>query len=434
MQSQLSNCFNQYDIRGLVGKELNQEAAYQLGRLFAPKTIVIAKDARLSSRELLESFKKALLDSGCYVIELEGISTSPLLYFASSYFKTDGAVMITGSHNGLEYNGFKLMKDNKPFYGNELKQILNSKFTDGKGDFIIKDCYHKYARALSKNIKINKKFTIAWECNNSGIARIIKFLDLPGKHFLLNTELDGNFAHIPPDPMVEENLDQIKALIMEKSCDLGFAFDGDGDRLRMVKTDGKSLTSDQLFYLLALALKTDEMDKVIVDVKTSQVLIDRLIKDGFEVIMAPGGHSIMKDAIIKENALLAGEASGHFIINDGKYFPFDDALYIALRIIEYLQYNSFKELPLASIRKEFKINVSPKEKSEFIEKLKEYNDGMQTLGAVRKNHLNGWWLIRASNTENYILVKYEADNEDVANNIIQEISKIINIRLSLDSI
>lgn len=418
----------------MVGKELNSEAAYELGRLFAPKTIVIARDARLSSLELLNSFKKGLLDSGCYVIELDGVSTSPLLYFASLYFKAVGAVMITGSHNGLEYNGFKFMKDNKPFYGSELKKILNNKIIDGEGDYIIQDCRLNYAETLVKHIAISKEFTIAWECNNSGIARVLKLINLSGKHFLLNKEVDGNFAHIPPDPMVEINLNQIKELVIDKNCDFGFAFDGDGDRLRFITSDGRSLTSDQLCYLLALALKTDKKNKIILDVKTSQILIDKLIKEGFEIIMAPGGHSIMKNIIIKEKAILAGEASGHFIINDGKYYPFDDALYVALRIIEYLQFNPLIELPLAPISKELKIALNREEKGLFVEKLQKHKDGIQTLGGVRKNYLNGWWLVRASNTENYLLVKYEAMNEEIAKTIIQELSEITNIRLSLNSI
>jgi phosphomannomutase len=326
LQSQFVKCFNQYDIRGLVGKELNNETSYRLGRLFALKSVVIAKDARLSSSKLLESFKQGLFDSGSFVIELEGVSSSPLLYFASLYLNTAGAVMITGSHNGLEYNGFKFMKYGKPFYGEELRQILTNQIIDRAGTHIVKNCLEDYTNALLKNINITKEFKIAWECNNSGVALILKQLNLLGEQFLLNPEVDGKFAYLPPDPMVESNLDQIKALVINKSCDFGFAFDGDGDRLRFIKSDGESLTSDQLIYLLALSLKSDQKNKIILDVKSSQILIEALKHEGFEVILASGGHSIMKDKIISENAILAGEASGHFIINDGKYYPLDDAL------------------------------------------------------------------------------------------------------------
>ncbi|MCT4634770.1 MAG: hypothetical protein N4A31_00800 [Rickettsiales bacterium] len=393
--------FNEYDIRGLVGKELNSETAYKLGKLFSPETIIVGKDNRPSSKELVDGFIKGLMDSGCEVLELEGISSSPLLYFAHLYLKTKGAVMITGSHNPLEYNGFKFMLDAKPFYGENLKNIINNPMIEGTGSHRLVNLDNEYKEALLKNVKMDNSFKIAWECNNSAIGR---FLKIPGEHFVLNSKLDGNFVHLPPDPCIEKNLYQIKEIIADKSCNFGFAFDGDGDRLVFIKGDGEVLSGDQLIYLLALSLKNEKNKKILIDVKASQILINSLEEQGFEVILAPSGHSLMKTRIIEENAIFAGELTGHFVFNDSRFWIIDDALYAAFRLIEYLQDNPIIELPLAQIRKEFKLPKNPN-----------LDPQIYSPKGLRKDYDGGFFLIRASNTEDYILVKYEAMNEKIAN-------------------
>jgi phosphomannomutase len=421
----VNSIFKEYDIRGKIGKELNRETAYELGRLFAKKSIIIAKDSRSSSIELLEAFKQGLLDSGSDIIELKDVSSSPLLYFSHLELQTIGAVMITGSHNPLEYNGFKFMLNGEPLYGEDLKKILNNKTSDGTGRSIIADSHPFYVQSLLKAIKITKNFKIAWECNNGGVSSVLPQLNLPGEHLFLNISTDGNFANSPPDPMLDSTLKGIKKSVLDNSCDLGFAFDGDADRLVLIKANGESLTSDQLIYLLALSLKHEKNKKIILDVKSSQILIDTLEEEGFKIILAPGGHSLMKEMIVQEKAILAGEASGHYIINDKKYYALDDALYIALRLIEYLQNNPIKELPLAEFRKEIKISVQHDSKSSIINKIQESSDGLKTLGGVRKTYSDGWWLVRASNTEDYILVKYEANNKSRLEAIEKELKEII---------
>ena len=414
----------------MVGKELNGEYSYKLARLLNFKSVVLGRDARPSSCELLSAFKQGLLDSGCKVIELVGVASSPLLYFAGLHLKTEAAVMITGSHNPLEYNGFKFMKNGKPFYGDDLRRILENPIIDAIGSYELIDLREEYTKAILKNLNITKKFKIAWECNNSGVGRILKNLEIPGEHLLLNASTDGVFANASPDPLIEKNLAQIQKVIIENKCDFGFAFDGDADRLVMIKANGEILTSDQLIYLLALSLKDDKKE-IILDMKSSQILIEALKQKGFKVIFASGGHSIMKEAIVREDAVLAGEASGHFIINDSKYYPLDDALYVALRIIEYLQNNPIIELPLANIRKEFKIPIKKEDRDNIICKIQLLKDVIPTLGGIRKNYPDAWWLIRASNTESYILVKYEANDERMENKLLQELKEIINLPLSL---
>lgn len=358
---------------------------------------------------------QGLINSGCAVLELEGVCTSPQLYFASSYLKANGAIMITGSHNNLEYNGFKFMLEQKSFYGEELRSIINNLIMQGTGSHNFIKLDNEYAQALTKSINITKNFKIAWECNNSGIAKILKLLKLPGIHLYLNTETDGKFAHELPDPLIEKTLDQIKQIVISEQCDYGFAFDGDGDRLVMLDSKGRVLSGDQLIYLLALSFKNSSNKKILLDVKASNILIEFLEELGFEVILAASGHSLMKTRIVKEKALLALELSGHIIINDSKYLPFDDALYVALRLIEYLQNNPIVFLPLAAFRQEYKIP-----KTLYL------NHQIYKPEGLRKSFNDGFYLIRASNTEDYILVKYEALNQDIFNLIEEEIEKILN--------
>lgn len=353
-----------------------------------------------------------MINSGCEVMELEGVVTSPHLYFASELLKTGGAVMVTGSHNSLEDNGLKFLLSNKPFYGNDLKNILTNPIIDGNGKHKFINLDQEYAQTLTKNIKINKPNRIIWECNNSGIAKIIPLLNLLGKHEFLNRETSGVFGHKLPDPLIEKTLTGIKQKVSK--YDYGLAFDGDADRLVLIKPDGIALTSDQLIYLFALSLRKISNKKIIVDVKASQILIDALKEDGFEVIIAPSGHSLMKERIKNENAIFAGETSGHIIFNDEKYFAFDDALYAALRIMEYLQDNPIIELPLAKFKKEFKIA-----------KISGLDAKVYKPEGLRISYPDGFLLVRASNTEDYILVKYEAMTENVVESIKEKLNDIL---------
>lgn len=386
-----------------------------MGKLFSYNTgygkVVIGRDNRTSSEDLQKFFIKGLLESGCEVLELDGVSTSPLLYFASYYLNTNGAVMVTGSHNTLEFNGFKFICNQNSFYGEKLSSILNNPIRKAPGIHKIINLDRIYQEYLLKNANLYIKIKIAWECNNSATGRIISKLKLPGEHILLNQNLMGYFAHHSPDPCIKDNLKHLQETVITNSCDYGFAFDGDGDRLVMIKSNGEILTGDQLIYLIAQSLKQQENKKILIDVKASQILINTLKEEGFEVIIAPSGHSLMKARIIEENAIFAGELSGHFIFNDKKFYPIDDALYAALRIIEYLQSNPLIELPLAPICREYKIAQNMVKSIEQI---------YQPEG-LSIDFDGGFLLVRASNTENYILVKYEAMNTKIQKNIEQKL-------------
>lgn len=382
---------------------------------------------------LIEAYKLGLIGSGNQVIEIKGVATSPLLYFASLYYKTHMASMITGSHTHVDYNGFKMMRDGKALYGEELKSIINeSRIARPKGDLSFIDCKKEYIAEITKHINIKSCPKIAWDCNNSALAFLLKEIPITKDHLMINVSTNG-FANNPPDPLIEKNLVKLVNLVKEEKCKFGLAVDGDADRLVLVTEKGKILTSDQLTYLLALMLKEQHSSaQIIVDVKASSILIQALRDLGFKGIMASGSHSIMKQKIIEENAILAAETSGHFIINDGKFYPIDDALYIALRLIEYLQYKPLQELPLAKFRKEIKIPMKKSLKYDFISKLNiDPKKVYKTLGGIRKEFDNGWWLVRASNSEDYVLIKYEAFTEQEKQAIEKELLENINIPLSL---
>lgn len=393
-----------------------------MGKLFSYNVgygkVVIGRDNRASSKDLQDFFTKGLLESGCEVLEMEGVSTSPLLYFASYYLSTDGSVMVTGSHNPLEFNGFKFMCNQASFYGEELSSILNNPIKNAQGTHRIINLDQIYQEYLLRN-GLHTEMKIAWECNNSANGRIITQLNLPGEHILLNQNLDGTFYHLQPDPCIKDNLKQLQETVVTKSCNYGFAFDGDGDRLVMIKSNGEILTGDQLIYLMAQSLKQQKNKKILIDVKASSILIKALKAEGFEVIIAPSGHSLMKARIIEEDAVFAGELSGHFIFNDTKFYPFDDALYAALRIIECLQNNYFLELPLAPIRMEYKV---PKANIKHMEQI------YQPEG-LRIDFDGGFLLVRASNTEDYILVKYEAMDSKTQKDIEQELLTLFVLKV-----
>ncbi len=280
---------------------------------------------------------------------------------------------------------------------------------------------------MSKNLHLDGQLKILWECNNSGLGLILSRLNYNFK--LINYDCNGNFVNNPPDPLEEKSLVYLHETLKKNQFDYGFAVDGDGDRLVLITKNGNALSSEQLTYLIALSLKGEKKNKIILDIKSSNILAEELTKLGFKVLFASGGHSIMKRKILEENAILAAESSGHFVINDGKYYPVDDSLYIALRLIKHLEKNSLVLLPKAKYAHELKVKV--KNKAILEKKFLQIKDVIHTLRGIRKNYSNGWWLLRFSNTEDHLLIKIEANNKATYMNLVEELFKITNIQLSL---
>ncbi len=441
-----------YDIRGVFNQTLFIEDAFFVGKSFASflsksnlRKIVVACDGRVSSPQLKASLIKGLLESGLEVIDI-GVGPTPLLYFAVYHLNCGAGIMVTGSHNPKDHNGFKITLADKSFYGDD---ILNLAKIAQEGDFvgsnegscteinineeyierILSDCILAESNsALLDEIdqfQPKKKLKIAWDAGNGATATLLKKITdrISAEHFLLFDELDGDFPNHHPDPTVIENLVDLKHAIIENNCDFGIAFDGDGDRIGVMDGEGEVLWGDQLMILFAkdvLANKDKNDNNVIIaDVKASSVLFDEIKKNGGSPIMWKTGHSLIKAKMKETKALLAGEMSGHIFFAD-KYFGFDDALYAGIRLIDIIYKSS---ISLAQIRKaipqtfstpEIRIECSDDLKFKIIEelqqKLRKQNIEFNDVDGIRVDNVNGWWLLRASNTQPVIVARCESNS------------------------
>ena len=341
-----SSILRAYDIRGIIGESLSVKDALVIGKVFASEikdrygtcNIVVGYDGRLSSPILEESLVEGLIYSGASVTRI-GMGPSPMLYYASSVLKSDGAIMITGSHNPSNYNGFKLLDKKGSIFGKDITNLGNrAKLANwyksrGRETFYsIKDSYVKKI-VSSLNLK-NKNISVAWDAGNGSsgeiISKIIKFI--PGRHILINGKVDGTFPSHHPDPTIPKNLSDLIKTVKKNKLDLGIGFDGDGDRLGVVDGEGNIIFGDQLLYIYSEdLLKKHPKASIIADVKASQVLFNKIKSLGGIPIMWKTGHSYIKYKMKKSGALLAGEMSGHIFFADD-YYGYDDAIYASVRL------------------------------------------------------------------------------------------------------
>ena len=424
----------EYDIRGIVGSSLTPSDALALGRTLGTiaaaksgRIAVVGYDGRTSSPALEEEMCRGLAACGLYVLRI-GLVPTPCLYFAAKVLDAAIGVMITGSHNPPEYNGFKIVMNNLPFYGKDIQRLRDLAYRgvwiNGVGGVIESDAMGAYVTRLVKDQKRGRHLKVAWDPGNgaAGEATLRLARGLPGDHVVINEKIDGSFPNHHPDPTVEENLEQLKAAVAEENCDLGIAFDGDGDRIGVVDNEGEVIWGDQLLAILARdVLARNPEASVLADVKASQVLFDEIKRLNGKPVMCPTGHSIIKSKMAETGAPLAGEMSGHVFFAD-QYFGFDDALYAAVRLINYVasQPKSLseirKELPVMVNTPEIRVDVSEERKFDIVDEIKErlsQEDGVEVndIDGVRVNENGGWWLIRASNTQNALVLRCEAKNE-----------------------
>ncbi|KKB96609.1 Phosphomannomutase/phosphoglucomutase [Candidatus Arcanobacter lacustris] len=423
----------EYDIRGIIGKTLSTEDAFYIGKAFASyvitntnaKDIVVARDGRLSSPSLSNSLIDGILSTGANVLDI-GVGPTPMLYFASNILNSAGAVMITGSHNGADYNGFKMVIENKPFFGADItflgEMIENNRLLTGKGKILTSDydIRSAYLLELLDACLVEYDLTIAWDPANGATGEIVREIcdNSPGKHIIINEKIDGNFPNHHPDPSVEENLTQIKQVIIKNNCDFGLAFDGDGDRLVVIDDKGRVVDTENLISLFAAdILAKSPGATIIADVKASESLFEDLTLSGANAIMWKTGHSFVKSKMAETGALFAGEMSGHLFFAD-KYYGFDDGLYAALRVIELMANSEFSlskiidSMPKRFISKELRIDVAENRKFEVIKEVKQRLTQMQIpyndIDGIRVKNDLGWWLLRASNTQGAIVARFES--------------------------
>ena len=421
----------EYDIRGIVGKDLNLIDALYLGKSFATllkrnkyKNVVIGYDGRHSSLKIHKELIKGLLSQGIEVFKI-GLVPTPLLYFSMYSKKLDSGIMITGSHNPPNYNGFKMLLKNKSIVG---KDILDIAKISSKGDFYknkrgkvnkisIKD---KYLFFLTNSANVKKNIKIAWDPGNGSSGEIISRLTkkLNGKHYLINEKIDGSFPAHHPDPTVAKNLKQLINLVKKKKCDFGFAFDGDGDRLGVVDNEGKIIYADKIVAFLAKdVLLKKPKSKIILDIKSSQIVFNEIKKLKGKPFFWKTGHSLIKEKMKETKAIFAGEMSGHIFFAD-KYYGFDDAIYASIRFLNlFCDSNKslskiFSDMEKSYTTPELRFNTTETEKFTIVEKLKKNlkkeKKKFVAIDGVRYSTKDGWWLVRASNTQNIIVARCEA--------------------------
>src|SRR5476649_2931120 len=324
-----SSILREYDIRGVVGTTLHVADARAIGRTFGTlvrrkggKKVALGYDGRLSSPELAAACTEGLVAAGCDVVQI-GVAATPMLYFSVYHLEADGGIMITGSHNPPDYNGFKMMMGKRSFFGADITKLGEmagkADWEAGKGSVEKKNILADYAARLLKDVKPGKKLKVAWDTGNGAVGVSIRAVvdKLPGKHYVLNEKVDGTFPAHHPDPTVPKNLEQLVAEVKRHGCDLGIAFDGDGDRIGAVDGKGRILWGDQLLILWARdVLKDHPGATIIADVKASQALFDEVLRAGGTPLMWKTGHSLIKTKMAELKSPLAGEMSGHVFFAD----------------------------------------------------------------------------------------------------------------------
>ncbi|MDB5689073.1 MAG: phosphomannomutase [Sphingomonas bacterium] len=425
-------CLREYDIRGIVGKTLGEEDAYAIGRGFATQLrrsggtrAAVGYDGRLSSPMLEQALIRGLTASGVDVVRV-GLGPTPMLYYAEATLEVDGGIQITGSHNPADYNGFKMVLQHRPFFGADIQTIgrlaEEGDWEEGTGEVTSADVIDLYVDRLMQGYA-GGAFRIGWDAGNGAAGEVIEKLVklLPGEHHTIFTDIDGTFPNHHPDPTEEKNLVDLKRLVAEKNLDFGLAFDGDGDRLGAIDGQGRVVWGDQLLSILAEpVLRAEPGATIIADVKASQMLYDRIAELGGTPLMWKTGHSLIKTKMKETNAPLAGEMSGHiFFAHD--YYGFDDAQYAAIRLIRAVRVlggslTALKDaMPVMVNTPEMRFQSSEDRKFKVVEEVlarleTEGADVNKTDGA-RVNTPEGWWLLRASNTQDVLVARAEAKDQ-----------------------
>jgi len=439
--------FREYDIRGVVDKDLTQDTVELIGkgigtyfRRHKRKEVALGRDCRLSSPFFSEALSRGLLSTGCKIVEL-GVIPTPLLYFAIYHKKMEAGVMLTGSHNPPEYNGFKIMVGEETLYGEAIQNI----FTIIQDNDFIKeestsrrtyDIVSEYKDYIEKNIRLEKKLKVVVDAGNgtAGVIACPIFKKLGCDVVELYCEMDGNFPNHHPDPTLPEALEDLINEVIKSKAHLGIAYDGDGDRVGAIDDEGHIIWGDLLMVLFSQdILSRNPGAPIISEVKASKVLYEEIKKLGGLPIMWKTGHSLIKKKIKEEKALLAGEMSGHIFFAD-RYFGFDDAIYSSARLLELLSKSEKKlsqmlsELPKTYNTPEIRVYASDEVKFKIVEEVKKelsQKYPIIDIDGVRAIFPEGWGLVRASNTQEALVLRFEGDTEEALKAIEKEVKRAV---------
>ena len=422
----------EYDIRGIIGETLGTDDAYAIGRGFGTliaraggAKVAVGYDGRVSSPILEEALVRGLNDSGIHAVCI-GLGPTPMLYYAEATEQVDGGIQITGSHNPANYNGFKMVFQGRPFFGADIQTLgamaEAGDWVEGSAGSETIDIMDRYVARLVEGFD-GDAFRIGWDAGNGAAGPVVEKLVklLPGEHHTLFTDVDGDFPNHHPDPTEEKNLADLRALVAEKKLDFGLAFDGDGDRIGAIDGEGRVIWGDQLLMIYAEAVLKDEPGAtVIADVKASQALYDRIAELGGKPLMWKTGHSLIKSKMKETGSPLAGEMSGHVFFKH-QYYGFDDALYAAVRLIRAATALGKSvtqlrgEMPPMVNTPEMRFQVDESRKfaviGEVLERLKAAGAQVNDTDGARVNTVDGWWLLRASNTQDVLVARAEAKDE-----------------------
>jgi phosphomannomutase len=432
----------EYDIRGVIGKTLGPDDAYAVGRSFGTKLrraggrkVAVGRDGRASSPELQTALIRGLTETGVDVVRV-GLGPTPMLYFAAAELDVDGGIMITGSHNPADYNGFKMVLLGSAFFGTDIKALgamaAAGDWETGEGHVTDEAVEDRYVERLFKGFD-GGAFRIGWDAGNGAAGPALEKLiaRLPGEHHALYTNVDARFPNHHPDPTDEANLADLKALVAEKQLAFGIAFDGDGDRIGAVDGDGRVVWGDQLLAILAEPVLRDVPGATIIaDVKASQTLYDRIAELGGTPLMWKTGHSLIKSKMKETGAPLAGEMSGHiFFAHD--YYGFDDALYAAVRLIRAVtelggSLTALRSaMPAVINTPELRFQVDESRKfavvDEVLDRLAAAGAEVDRTDGARVSTADGWWLLRASNTQDVLVARAEAKDDAGLERLVAQI-------------
>jgi phosphomannomutase/phosphoglucomutase len=427
--------FRQYDVRGIVGKELTPELARGVGRAFAtvawdrvghPPIIVVGRDNRPSGAALADGIRLGITDAGGTAIDV-GTLPTPALYFAVSALRSTGGVQVTGSHNPPEFNGFKLVLGADPFHGEEIldlwERIVTERWRVGPGrQASDASVLRRYQEGIVSRHRLARRVKVVVDCGNgAGSLVAVSTLEALGADVVpLFCESDGSFPNHHPDPTIPENLRDLQAEVRRTGAELGIAFDGDADRIGAVDETGRIIYGDQLLIVLGrdAVARFGPGTPIIFDVKCSEVLPTALAAAGARPVMWKTGHSLIKAKMKELNAPLAGEMSGHMFFG-GDYLGFDDALFAAARLLEIVSRRPFglatllADLPETFATPEIRIDASDEEKFAIVERAAASFSARypaNTIDGVRITFPKGWGLVRASNTQPILVLRFEASD------------------------
>ncbi len=445
----------EYDIRGIIGETLGPDDARAIGRGFATllrraggSKVAVGYDGRVSSPVLEHALVEGLTSSGCDVVRI-GMGATPMLYYAeASAEEVDGGIQITGSHNPANYNGFKMVFQGRPFFGEDIQTLgrmaATGDWDDGFGEVETVQILGEYVDRMLAGLSgvdsaALSSLKVGWDAGNGAAGPALEALTakLPGEHHLLFTEVDGNFPNHHPDPTVEANLEDLKALVAAKQLDFGVAFDGDGDRIGAVVGVGRVIWGDQLLMIYAEdLLKNHENATIIADVKASRALFDHVAKCGGQPLMWKTGHSLIKSKMKETGSPLAGEMSGHVFFADD-YYGYDDALYAGVRLIaaaarlgkSVTELRS--EMPAMLNTPEMRFQVDESRKFAAIDEVSARlaeNPGpeieeVNATDGVRVTTADGWWLLRASNTQDVLVARAESETNEGLDRLMAQIDE-----------